>query len=92
FLCSLVIFIFGVFRYQLLDTLPLARGDTVDFLREGVVITDPGGQVIDSNRAAVALLGRTASDARGMRPAELLSPIGVEIETLTHVQERFESL
>ena len=92
FLCSLVIFTFGVFRYQLLDALPLARGDTVDFLREGVVIADPGGHVIDSNRAAVALLGRTAGDSRGMRLAELLSPIGVDIETLITVQERFESL
>lgn len=92
FLCSLVLFTFGVFRYQLLDVLPLARGDTVDFLREGVVIADPGGQVIDSNRAAVALLGRTPSDSRGMRLAELLSPIGVDIATLLAAQERFESL
>lgn len=92
FVISLVIFTFGVFRYQLLEALPLARGDTVDFLHEGVVIADPGGQVIDSNRAAVALLGRSAGDSRGMRLAELLSPIGGEIETLLAVQQRFESL
>lgn len=92
FLCSLLIFTFGVFRYQLLDALPLARGDTVDFLREGVVIADPSGQVIDSNRAAVALHGRSQGDSRGMRLAELLSPLGVDMQALMAVQQRFESL
>jgi signal transduction histidine kinase len=92
FLLSLVVFIFGVFRYQLLDALPLARGDTVDYLREGIVIADPSGHVIDSNRAAVALLGRSASASRGMRLAEVLAPLGVDSETLAAAQTCFESL
>jgi signal transduction histidine kinase len=92
FALSLVIFTFGVFRYQLLDALPLARGDAVDFLHEAVLITDGGGGVIDANRAATALLGRTPAAARGLRLAELLEPLGPDPEDLALLEGRFESL
>jgi signal transduction histidine kinase len=92
FALSLVVFTFGVFRYQLLDALPLARGDAVDFLHDAVLITDAGGGVIDVNRAATALLGRTPAAARGLRLAELLAPLGPDAEDVALLAARVESL
>jgi PAS domain S-box-containing protein len=89
---SLGIFVFGVFRYQLLDALPLARGDAIDHLREGVLIADAGGALLDSNRASVALIGRTAADARGLHLRELLAPLGADPVELEALERRFTSI
>jgi PAS domain-containing protein len=92
FALSLVLFTFGVFRSQLLDSLPLARGDAVDFMHEAVLITDPTGAVIDANRAATALLGRTPAAARGLGLAELLAPLGADAEDVAELEAAFAAL
>jgi PAS domain S-box-containing protein len=92
FALSLVIFTFGVFRYQLLDALPLARGDAVDHLSEGVLIADASGATIDANPAALALLGGSAASARGLRLAELLAPLCADPSESAALAARFESL
>jgi signal transduction histidine kinase len=89
--CSLVILTLGEFRYQLLQTLPLARGDVIDHLREGIVIADATGRMIDANPAALAILGCVIAGVRGARLAELLTPLGgnaAEIEALSQSFER----
>jgi PAS domain S-box-containing protein len=90
--CSLVILTFGVFQYQLLEALPLTRGDVIDHLRDGVVITDAAGSVIDANPGALAILGRTRADVRGARLGELLAPLGGDPAAIALLSERFEQL
>jgi PAS domain S-box-containing protein len=90
--CSLVILTFGVFRYQLLEALPIARGDIVDHLREGVVIADTAGRAIDANPGALAILGRSFAEVRGARLGELLAPLGHNAAAVELLNERFEAL
>jgi PAS domain S-box-containing protein len=90
--CSLTIFTFGVFRYQLLDTLPFARGDVIDHLRDGVVITDRENRALDANPSALAILGRPAAKVRGARLAALLEPLAADDETPAAIAARIEAL
>jgi PAS domain S-box-containing protein len=62
---SVLVFTFGIFHMHFLDALPLARRDVIDHLREGVLITDPDGVVLDANPAALRTLGRSAREVRG---------------------------
>ncbi|MCG8590591.1 MAG: ATP-binding protein [Proteobacteria bacterium] len=55
---SVVLLFAADFRYRILDTVPLARRDVVEHLREGVIVTDAGGQILDANPAAEELFGQ----------------------------------
>ena len=62
---SVVVMTFGIFRMQLLDALPLARRDVIDHLRDGVLITDADGVLVDANPAALQILDRPLEAVRG---------------------------
>jgi signal transduction histidine kinase len=89
---SLGIFVFGVFRYQLLDALPLARGDAIDHLREALLIADAGGVVIDANRSAALILGLAVPAERPLHLRDALAPLGADADALAALEERFEAL
>jgi PAS domain S-box-containing protein len=75
---SVLIFTFGIFRMHFLDALPLARRDVIDHLRDGVLITDAAGLVIDANPGALAVLGRSADEVQGRELDLLLVETGRE--------------
>ena len=50
-------FALGLVRYRLLDLRPIARAALVDGLREGVLVLDPQGRVVDANPALRRALG-----------------------------------
>jgi diguanylate cyclase (GGDEF)-like protein len=45
----------GVLRYGVLDALPVVRDRVVEILRDGVVVVDDRGAIIDINHSALAL-------------------------------------
>ena len=90
--CSLVILTFGEFRYQLLQALPLARGDVIDYLRDGIVIADAAGLVIDANPGALTILGCKLADVRGARLGALLAPLGGSATEIESLSASFEQL
>jgi len=55
----------SVLRLRLLDLRPVARETLVEHLREGVVVVDPEGRVVDVNPAARRLLPRQGGEAIG---------------------------
>jgi PAS domain S-box-containing protein len=75
---SILVFTFGIFRLHFLDALPIARRDVIDHLRDGVLITDADGIVIDANPGALAILGRAADGVRGAELSLLLLETGRE--------------
>jgi len=75
---SVVVLTLGIFRMQLFDTLPLARRDIVAHLREGVLISDAEGILIDANPAALEILGRSHDDVRGRTFRALLEEASPE--------------
>lgn len=49
---------FGLLRRQLLDITPIARELLVEQMREGILVFDAAGRLVDYNGAAGAILGR----------------------------------
>jgi diguanylate cyclase (GGDEF)-like protein/PAS domain S-box-containing protein len=54
------ILVWGVFRYRLLDLLPVAHGAAFDRLVDPILVIDPYGRVVDRNPAAIRVLGAGA--------------------------------
>lgn len=59
--------LWAIFKYQLLEVVPLTRDKVVDALEEGVVVCDTEMRVLDMNEAAKRMLGRLAG-----RPIEAM--------------------
>jgi PAS domain S-box-containing protein len=55
----------ALFRFRLLDLIPVAHDTVVRGMREAVVVLDPLGRIVDLNRAARQLLGRPAAEIIG---------------------------
>jgi signal transduction histidine kinase len=71
-----VLLLFGlIWRYQVLETLPIARRDMIEHLPDAVVIADRAGRVLDLNPAAAALFGAPAAELRRADLAEALSDL-----------------
>ncbi len=58
-----VAFAVAIFRYRLLDLIPIARATMIEQMQEGVVVVDAGGRLIDLNPAARRVLGLGAEVA-----------------------------
>jgi diguanylate cyclase (GGDEF)-like protein len=69
FLLSGIAFTYGLFRYYLLEILPIAREALVEYLDSGVLVLDVQNRVADMNEAARRILGVKEHVALGS-PAE----------------------
>jgi PAS domain S-box-containing protein len=52
---------FADWRFRMLDTLPIARRDVIDHIRDGVIVADTRGVILDLNTAARKMIGAPAS-------------------------------
>jgi PAS domain S-box-containing protein len=77
---SLALLSAAVFRYRLLESLPLARRDVIEHLDVGVVIADSEGAIVDLNPAAAWILGESAGNLKGRVLARSLSSLVPEAE------------
>ncbi|MCP5058765.1 MAG: PAS domain-containing protein [bacterium] len=64
-----------VFRLGFLGPVSLVRRDVFDHLRDGVVVTDAEGGVVDANPAAEELLGASVGEVRGRKLRRCLEEI-----------------
>jgi signal transduction histidine kinase len=64
----------ATFRYQLLESVPLAHRAVVDQLDDGVVMASHAGSIVDCNPSAERLLRECAASLRGRRLDEVLAP------------------
>ncbi len=55
----------GIFKYQMFDLAPIARERVVESLRNGVLVLDPRGRLVDVNAAGRRLLAAAVSAAEG---------------------------
>ena len=69
---------------------PIARAEVVAQMRDGVLVADPGGRVVDWNEASERILGTAALEGRplGALLAELRRRRGREIEIRSFPLER----
>jgi PAS domain S-box-containing protein len=73
---SLVLICVAVLRYQLLESLPLARRDVIENLHDGVLMSSAGGVILDLNPAAERILGHARAELRGRPLVEALTAFG----------------
>jgi PAS domain S-box-containing protein len=57
FSISGVIFLLGILRYKLLDIVPIARDVLIQNMKDGVIVLDDNGNIIDLNQTARRLTG-----------------------------------
>lgn len=53
----------GIFRYKMLDLVPLARSTVIETMKAGVIVFDLEGRVLDINPAAERIVGCYATQA-----------------------------
>ena len=81
FTLSTLIFGWAVFRFQLLDLLPVARDALVDANADGLIVLDARNRVVDLNLAARKILNEPDGDILGQPVSQLLS-VGPELLAL----------
>ena len=55
----------GLFRFRLLDVLPLARDAIVENMSDAVIVLDTENHIIDMNPSAERIIGRSVSESVG---------------------------
>lgn len=70
---SLPIVAVGVFRYQLPDSMPIAREHILDNIKDAVILLDAKARILDINLAAKKILGDQGKIAIG-KPLQTLAP------------------
>jgi len=73
FSASGLLIAWGLFRYRILDVVPVARDVIVENMSDGVIVLDHQSRVVDLNPAAQALIGHTPSTAIGQPLARILT-------------------
>ncbi len=58
-------FAIGIFKYQLLDIVPIARSTLIDKMKDGVIVLNLREQVVDINPAAQVILGLSSQHIIG---------------------------
>ncbi|QIN84353.1 diguanylate cyclase [Rubrobacter tropicus] len=59
------LFALGLFRFRFLDLSPVSRTDAFTSLRDGLIVTDPRGRVVDLNPVAASILGHAPARVLG---------------------------
>ena len=63
----------GIWRYRLLDIVPVHRDYVIQNSSDGVIVLDPQNRVLDLNPAAERILGERSSEAVGRKISRLAS-------------------
>lgn len=63
----------GVFRYQLLDLMPIAQHLLLENMTDGVVVLDMHGRVVEINPATEKWLGCSLQDVHGRKAEEVFA-------------------
>ena len=62
-----VLWAWGLFHFQLLDIVPVARDAVIESMSDAVLVLDAHGRIVDMNPAAQQILRRSAADLIGQR-------------------------
>jgi PAS domain S-box-containing protein len=68
------IFAWGIFRYRLLNIVPIARARVIEEMTDGLFVLDVQGRIVDMNPAAQAMLALPGAQTLGHPAAEVLRP------------------
>jgi PAS domain S-box-containing protein len=80
--------VYALFRHRLLDIAPIARDIIIDNMKEGMIVADANGRIVDINHAAQSMIG--LSDEKqpiGKQLANVLSKWPQLVEQYRNVLE-----
>lgn len=77
----------SLFRFRLLDIIPVAREVVIESMRDAVLVLDEQNRIVDLNPAAQRLLNRTPSEAVGQLFTQVFSPWPELVERYRDVTE-----
>jgi len=83
-----IIFAWNIFRFQMLDLVPVARGNIFENLDEGLIVLNTESQVVDINPAALNLFKLANRRVIG-EPIDKLSPL---LAQFVHQGRRYAEL
>ena len=75
FVISGLIIAFGLFRFRILQIVPVARNQVVDNMEDGLIVMDKQNLILDLNRAAEKIIGRPASSVIGTSAGNILAEL-----------------
>jgi len=67
-------FAISLLYFRMLDLVPVAKDVLMDQMQDGMIVVDTSGRILDINRAAAALFGKTAGDLIGLDLAAAAAP------------------
>lgn len=76
-----------LFRYRLLDIVPVARDAVIENMSDGVIVLDAQNRVVDINPAAQRIINRTASDVIGEPAAHVFAEHPKLVDDFRNVNE-----
>ncbi|MDO9301073.1 MAG: PAS domain S-box protein, partial [Anaerolineales bacterium] len=85
FTVTVVALAWAIFGFHLVDIAPLARDRVVDSMREGMIVLDVRGNIVDINNAASRMIGVPVVNAIGKTAADVFYP-------WSHLVERFRNV
>jgi PAS domain S-box-containing protein len=71
FTISVVVFAWGIFSFKLVNLAPVARDLVVERMRDGMIVLDAHGNIVDINPAVQKALGLSAWQAIGQRARDV---------------------
>jgi len=73
FAVALLVMAWGLFRYRLLDILPVARDAVIENMSDGVIVLDAQARIVDVNPATQQFIGHIAPELIGQPAARVLT-------------------
>ena len=78
-----LILAFGLFKFRLLDIVPIARNVVIEKMNDMVIILDGQNRIVDLNPAAVRLVCPNTSDVVGMHIGDVLPALISTVDDLS---------
>ncbi|OGO33563.1 MAG: hypothetical protein A2W35_14730 [Chloroflexi bacterium RBG_16_57_11] len=69
---AFVMYALALFRFHIIDPIPASRKAVIEQMREGMLVADTSGKIVDLNPTVESILGLSASHVRGRDAAEVL--------------------
>lgn len=91
FAFSGICFAIGIYQYQLLDIMPVARSLLVEIIHEGMIVLDHNERIVDMNSTAITALGLQGSHIIGS-PASQYLPFWKENLAITQDGSPFHEI
>lgn len=82
---AFVLYALALFRFHMLDPISASRQQVIEQMREGMLVADAHGRLVDLNPVAAAILNQPAARLRGQALNELLPAAGAPGQTQAEI-------